>query len=54
MPASPLMFKSLTRFTLDEFHDFCLNVCPTIISYARTTGEVNTLAICPYKFGLEQ
>lgn len=54
MQASPLMFKSLTSFTLDEFHDFCSSVCPTTISYVRTMGEVNTLAGCPYKFSLEQ
>lgn len=34
--ANPLMFKTLTNFTMDEFHDLCLDVCPTIISCTRT------------------
>jgi len=33
----PAKFKNPTNFTLDEFEDLCLDVCPTIAAHIRTT-----------------
>ena len=52
--ATPAQFKSLTNFTLDDFEDLCLDVCPTIAMHARTTGELRVAGWRPYKLTPEQ
>ena len=52
--ATPAQFKNLTNFTLDEFEDLCLDVCPTIAMHARTTGELRVAGGRPYKLTPEQ
>ena len=38
--AIPTQFKPLTKVTLNEFEDLCLDVCPTIASHVPTMGEL--------------
>lgn len=52
--ATPTQFKNLINFTLDEFKDLYLDVCPTIVIYVRTTGEPRSAGGQPYKFTLQQ
>jgi hypothetical protein len=40
MSVTPVIFKRLTNFSLDEFNDLCAQVCPTLDVTARSTGEL--------------
>jgi hypothetical protein len=41
MASTPAIFRTLTNFTVSEFTELCMLVCPTLDHTARYTGEVN-------------
>jgi hypothetical protein len=41
MASTPAIFRTLTNFTVSEFTELCMLVCPTLDIKARSTGEVN-------------
>lgn len=45
-----IQFKNLTNFTLDDFEDLCLDVCPMIAAHARITWELRASTGRFYKF----
>ena len=54
MRSTPRLFKVLTNFSIQEFDELCLMVCPTINALARSTCDVCVLLGRPSKLSLEQ
>jgi hypothetical protein len=48
------MYKDLYKFTIDDFDDLCVDVCPTIIVNAMTKCEEDAPVGRPYKRNLVQ
>lgn len=50
MGQPPYVQEPHTLLLLDEIHDLRLDICLTITSHARTTGEGSAPTDPPYKF----
>ena len=51
---TPSLFKVLTNFSGDQFEELCSKVCPTIMMYARSTGQLRSGAGRPPKLTPQQ
>ena len=52
--STPGLFKVPTNFSIEEFDELCIIVCPTIIANARSIGDLRILLGRPSKLTSER